>query len=98
MLVAVIFGWISWEAFGVFLFVAISLGILLSLSSLLLEEMSFHLYPKARHLALLAVIVVVENFGYRQLNTAWRLLGLWQWLTRSKSQWGKMKRNASWQR
>jgi cellulose synthase/poly-beta-1,6-N-acetylglucosamine synthase-like glycosyltransferase len=92
MLFAAMFGGISWLAFMVFVFLAISIGILLSLSGLLLEEMTFHLYPKPKQLAMLALIVVIENFGYRQLNTAWRLLGLYRWATQGEGTWGVMKR------
>lgn len=98
MLFAFVFGLISWEAFAVFLFVAIGLGILLSASGLLLEEMSFHIYPRARHLAWLALIVVLENFGYRQLNTWWRLVGLWRWATQGEASWGTMARKGTWQK
>ena len=86
------FGLISWEAFSVFLFMAIGLGILLSVSGLLLEEMSFHTYPKFRHLAVLLLVVVAENFGYRQINTWWRLIGLYRWAAQRESAWGEMKR------
>ncbi len=92
MLYAYLFGLISWQAFAVFLFMAIGLGILLSATSLLLEEISFHIYPKFRHLALLVLVVVVENLGYRQLNTWWRLLGLYRWASQRESSWGEMKR------
>jgi len=34
---------------------------------------------------------VVENFGYRQLNSYWRMLGWWQFLRKEKS-WGVMTR------
>lgn len=97
MLAAFAFGQISWEACAAFLFAAIGLGILLSASSLLLEEMSFHIYPKRRHLCLLALMAVAENFGYRQLNSWWRLVGLWRWAVRGESAWGAMKRKGSWQ-
>ncbi len=92
MVFAFIFGWISWQAFSVFLFVAIGLGILLSASSLLLEEMSFHIYPRGRQLALLWLAVILENFGYRQLTCYWRLVGLILWATGGKAAWGTMKR------
>jgi cellulose synthase/poly-beta-1,6-N-acetylglucosamine synthase-like glycosyltransferase len=98
MVFAVAFGLVSWSAFAVFLFVAIGLGILLSASSLLLEEMSFHLYPKAWHLAVLVLVAIVENFGYRQLNTFWRLVGLYRWAAQRESQWGAMKRKGNWQK
>ena len=92
MLLAYLSGLISWDAFAVFLFVAIGLGILLSASGLLLEEMAFHLYPRLSDLAVLALVVVAENFGYRQLNTWWRLVGLYRWAAQRESQWGEMKR------
>jgi hypothetical protein len=92
MAYAYLFGLISWQAFAVFLFMAIGLGILLSASGLLLEEISFHIYPKFRQLALLALVVVVENLGYRQLNTWWRLVGLYRWARQQESAWGEMKR------
>nr|WP_229426105.1 glycosyltransferase [Pseudoduganella violacea] len=98
MVFAWYFGWVSWEAFAVFLFVAIGLGILLSTSGLLLEEMSFHIYPKPRQLLMLALIVIAENFGYRQLNTWWRLVGLYRWATQGEASWGAMTRKGSWQR
>lgn len=89
---AAYFGLIAWQVFGIFIFIALGLGILLSLSGLLLEEMSFHLYPKRRHLIYLMLAAVLENLGYRQLNAWWRLIGMWRWLWNSKSHWGEMKR------
>lgn len=86
------FGVVSQEAFFVFLFLAIGLGILLSASGLLLEELAFHLYPRAGQLALLGLVVVAENLGYRQLNSWWRLVGLYRWATHRQSTWGVMKR------
>ncbi|MDB5868515.1 MAG: putative processive b-glycan synthase, Glycosyltransferase Family 2 [Polaromonas sp.] len=92
MLYAWLFGLVSWQAFAVFLFMAIGLGILLSASGLLLEEISFHMYPKFTQLALLVLVVVLENLGYRQLNTWWRLVGLYRWARQQESSWGEMKR------
>ena len=92
MVFAYLSGLISWDAFAVFLFVAIGLGILLSASGLLLEEMAFQLYPRLSDLAVLALVIVIENFGYRQLNSWWRLIGLYRWAAQSESKWGEMKR------
>ena len=86
------FGMISLTAFLVFLLVAIGFGLLLSMSALLLEEMSFHIYPRASHLAWLMLAALVENFGYRQLTSVWRLMGLVSWVFFSKGRWGTMKR------
>ena len=98
MALAYAFGWVSWEAAAIFLFVAIGLGILLSASGILVEELSFHIYPKGRHLAWLGLIVINENFGYRQLNSYWRLVGLWRWARQKEASWGAMTRKGSWQR
>ncbi|TFV92759.1 glycosyltransferase family 2 protein [Oxalobacteraceae bacterium OM1] len=97
MVIGVLTGAISWEAFSAFLFVAIGLGILLSASGLLLEEMSFHIYPKGKQLLMLAAVVLLENFGYRQLNSLWRLTGLYRWAMQKESSWGAMKRKGTWQ-
>ena len=37
-----------------------------------------------------------ENFGYRQLNALFRLLGLLRWMFRRKARWGEMQRTARW--
>lgn len=68
------FGFITLQTFMIFFLVAIGLGILLSVLTLLLEEISFHLYPKPGHVLVLFFIAIIENFGYRQLNTLWRVI------------------------
>jgi cellulose synthase/poly-beta-1,6-N-acetylglucosamine synthase-like glycosyltransferase len=70
---------------------AVVFGAMISLTAVLLEEMSFRRYPKVRHLLLLAAIGVIENFGYRQLTTWWRLKGVIDF-ARKKQGWGKMTR------
>jgi cellulose synthase/poly-beta-1,6-N-acetylglucosamine synthase-like glycosyltransferase len=75
-----------------FLAAAIGLGIMVSTSALLLEEVSFHIYPKPKHVAVLFLIALAENFGYRQLNSLWRLTGLVKWVSRRKAVWGNMMR------
>ena len=91
-------GFLSPSAFLLFLLVSIGLGILLSISGLLLEQMSFQMYPKLRHIYNLVLVAVLENLGYRQLNCWWRMVGLYRWVTQKESQWGTMKRKGSWQK
>ena len=74
-----------------FLFAAIVLGVALSLSSLVLEELSYRKYPKYSHLFRLFIFSLLENFGYRQLTTWWRLRGIIDFF-RGKKQWGVMER------
>ena len=92
------FGVISLTAFVAFMLLAIGLGTVLSVSALLLEEISFHVYKKPGQLFTLAATALMENFGYRQLVTLWRLQGLWQWLMRTRGRWGDMQRSASWKK
>ena len=91
-------GVVSADAFVVFLIVAIAFGMALSVSALLLEELSFHIYTRPRQLLTLFAVVILENFGYRQLNSVWRLWGLVRWMFGKKGGWGTMTRTASWQR
>ncbi|MFB0613076.1 glycosyltransferase family 2 protein [Aurantiacibacter poecillastricola] len=74
-----------------FLAVTFMLGVFLSIATLVLEEIQLRRFPKARELAVLAVIAVVENFGYRQLSNLWRLQGWWQFARKQQS-WGTMTR------
>lgn len=74
-----------------FLTVAIVLGVVLSISALVLEELSFRKYPKYSHLLKLFIYSLLENFGYRQIHSWWRLKGTIDFL-KGKKQWGKMER------
>ena len=73
-------GFISIQAFITFLILAIGFGVLLSTSALLLEEMSFHLYKRPKHVFVLFAASLIENFGYRQLNTIWRMIAVYYYL------------------
>lgn len=96
MIVGFSLGIISPLALTVFMLVAIGMGILLSVNGLLLETLSFRVYARRRDMWRLFMVAVIENFGYRQLNTLWRCRGLWQWFSRRKHQWGAMKRSGQW--
>jgi len=86
-----IFGELSTLFAILFFSVACGLGILLSMLALMLEELSFRRYGRARDRALLVVWAVLENLGYRQLTVWWRLRGIVSYL-RGKKAWGKMTR------
>ncbi|MBY0563606.1 MAG: glycosyltransferase family 2 protein [Hyphomonadaceae bacterium] len=84
-------GILSLDYLLAFLAVTFALGVAVSVGSLAIEEAELRRYPKSSDLAALAVAAVVENFGYRQLNSLWRLRGLWEWARGVKS-WGEMSR------
>ncbi len=88
-------GWLSWPEAGIFLALAIGLGVLLSTSAIMLEELSFHMYPRTRDLLVLYLIAVVENFGYRQLTAIWRLQGLLRWWRGGQHKWETITRSTS---
>jgi len=95
MVAAATFGWIEWSVTALFFCLAVGLGVMLSTSALLLEEISFHVYPRTRDLLRLFSVAIIENFGYRQLTVLWRLQGLLGWLRGRMPEWGEMKRSQS---
>lgn len=97
MAVAVLSGALSGPAFFAFLLAAFGMGMLLSASALLLEEMAFHAFERPSDLALLVAAMVLENLGYRQLTAWWRLQATVLWLVRRPGRWGQMERRGSWQ-
>ncbi|ABR90940.1 Uncharacterized conserved protein [Janthinobacterium sp. Marseille] len=84
LLVGLVCGFITWPACFALLSIMIGLGILLSASGLLLEEMAFHLYPKTADISMLILVAIVSNFGYRQLNAIWRSMALFSWCMNRK--------------
>jgi hypothetical protein len=70
---------------------AILYGTLISVAAVLLEELSFRRYLRLPDVARLLAAALLENFGYRQINTLWRLQGVLDYL-RGRSGWGAMTR------
>jgi len=73
-------GLIPGAALAAFLALAFTLGFLLSMTALLLEELSFRMYPRLSQLAALVGTAIIENLGYRQLVAVLRLIGLVRWM------------------
>lgn len=89
--VTVLAGRADWLFVSAFLGVAIVLGGVLSLSAVALEELSFRRYPRLSDLVSLFTVAALENVGYRQMNTWWRVKGTISAI-RGKGGWGKMPR------
>lgn len=70
---------------------AVGLGALLSVAAVFLEELRLERYPRWSDLAKLSLFGILENFGYRQLNTFWRFLAIFSFL-RGNMNWGSMDR------
>jgi cellulose synthase/poly-beta-1,6-N-acetylglucosamine synthase-like glycosyltransferase len=79
LIVAALFaGWIPASTFGAFFMVTIGMGILLSMSGLLLEEISGQAERQPDNAGMWIATAVLENVGYRQIDAYWRTLGLMQ--------------------
>ena len=87
----VILGMTDLHMAGLFFVAAVIYGVLFSVGGVLLEEISFRRYPNPTHLALLLVMGVVENFGYRQITAWWRIKAFWDYVW-GKRTWGAMQR------
>ena len=88
---AIAFGLLDWRFAELFFLAAVVYGSLLSVAAVVLEELSFRRYPKVTDLLRLVAYGVLENFGYRQLATWWRIVGVIDYL-RGRRGWGTMKR------
>jgi cellulose synthase/poly-beta-1,6-N-acetylglucosamine synthase-like glycosyltransferase len=75
----------------VFFLAAVGLGTLISVAAIFLEELRLHRYPRWLDVVKLTLYGVLENFGYRQLNTVWRALAIISFLRKNQS-WGAMER------
>jgi len=79
-------GILSREFFILFLTLAIFYGIFLSTAGVFLEELTYKRYPRWNHLFKLLLYGVLENFGYRQMNSLWRFQALLLYIT-GKRDW-----------
>ncbi|MFC1522306.1 glycosyltransferase [Elusimicrobiota bacterium] len=89
--VSIIMGWVDYPFALTFLTMAVAWGILLSLCSVLMDEFSFRRYTRWNDMLRMVLYAFLENLGYRQLNTLFRVQGLWKYLTGAKG-WGEMTR------
>jgi hypothetical protein len=86
-----IFGLIQPAVALTFFVVSILFGILMSVSALVLEEMTLRRYPSVRDVMTLFWTAIIENLGFRQLTTIWRVKGLIDGI-KGKQGWGVMER------
>ena len=74
-----------------FFLVAVLYGTILSVGALLLEENTFRKYPDLRQLLRLFFFSFVDNFGYRQINSVYKVEAMFGF-RKNKSRWGELKR------
>ena len=91
MILAACLGLLGREFFVLFLLFGYAFATLISIGSVLLEEMTYRRYSDWREVARLLLYCLFEHFPYRQLTMIWRLQGLWQFM-RGDLKWREMKR------
>ncbi|MCE5188315.1 MAG: glycosyltransferase family 2 protein [Eubacteriales bacterium] len=74
-----------------FFLVAVLYGTILSVGALLLEENTFRKYPDLEQLLRLFFFSFIDNFGYRQLNTVYKVEAMFGF-QKNRSRWGELKR------
>jgi cellulose synthase/poly-beta-1,6-N-acetylglucosamine synthase-like glycosyltransferase len=90
-ILALALGLLDWRLAQLFFLAAVVYGTLISLAAVALEELSFRKYSRVRDLLTLTLYGCLENFGYRQLTSWWRIVGLYDFL-RHRQHWGPMAR------
>ena len=89
--IAVIGGFAPTAFVLAFLGLAVAAGVALSVAAVALEELSFRRYSRPRDLARMIATAFIDNFGYRQMATWWRIKGLVSAL-RGDHSWGTQDR------
>lgn len=84
-------GYASLTFVSLFFAVSILYGMVVSLISVLAEEIAYKTYSSTKDILVLTAYSFIENMGYRQLHSYWQVLGIIDFVRRNTS-WGKMKR------
>jgi len=84
-------GLLSWTHYWLLISVALSFGVAATLLAVLLSDLAMQRYLNRRDLVLLVAAAVLENIGYRQLNSWWACVGTFQAL-RGRQGWGVVTR------
>jgi cellulose synthase/poly-beta-1,6-N-acetylglucosamine synthase-like glycosyltransferase len=85
-------GLLNWEFAFWFLCVSVLLGTVISMAAVLLMELTERRYYRMKDVAKLLLFCIFDNFGYRQLHSVFRLIGLFQYF-RGKKGWGEMQKH-----
>lgn len=91
VVLAYFMGLLNPEFFLLFLVLSLIYGAFLSIGAVLLEEISFRRYPYWLDLMKLIVCGILENFGYRQMLSLFKIKGFFDLLI-FRREWGKMER------
>jgi hypothetical protein len=91
IILASLLGMLGRQFFLLFLIFGYAFATLISIGSVLLEEMTYRRYSDWREVGRLLFFCLFEHFPYRQMTMVWRLQGIWQYI-RGDLAWGEIKR------
>jgi cellulose synthase/poly-beta-1,6-N-acetylglucosamine synthase-like glycosyltransferase len=91
VLVSFLLGVLDVQFLLLFLAASMVYGVFLSIAAVLLEEISFRRYPGWVDLSKLIVFAVLENFGFRQMLSLFKIRAFYDVVLRKRS-WGRMQR------
>lgn len=88
---SLVMGELNMFFFVMYFLLAVLLGVILSIGSLILEQYTRKSTMTAKQCLSLSLYAVLENFGYRQMITLFRVEGILKY-RRLRKTWGKIKR------
>jgi len=91
IILAASLGVLSREFFLQFLIFGYAFATVISIGSVLQEEITYKRYNDWKDVVRLVSYCFFEHFPYRQMHMAWRLQGMWQYL-RGDHEWKPLKR------
>jgi cellulose synthase/poly-beta-1,6-N-acetylglucosamine synthase-like glycosyltransferase len=94
IVLALVFGYLSQHFFVEFLLFGYAFATLISVGSVLLEEMNYRRYSTWQEVAWLLICCLFEHIPYRQMTMFWRLRGIWEYL-RGDTSWHQVKRTGA---
>ena len=91
IVLAQVFGFLGLRFLWLFLSVAVVYGVIVSLLGIALEGVALQRFPRLPALAKMMFFALLDNLGYRQVNTWWRTKAYVTYYTR-RSSWGATER------
>ena len=88
----VLLGWTNWYFFFTTYALVASVGVFISTMALALEQDEIERFRTPRDLWFYLLTSVIENFGYRQICSYWRLKAFVEYVSGKKASWGAMDR------
>ncbi len=92
MIIFVLLGWMDVRFFIAITMLIFSYGVLISVLALVLEQDEIERFSRPQDILSVLLTAIIENFGFRQLCSIWRIRGLIQHFRGMKPTWGNMDR------